>query len=89
MSFPLSLSFRSRIRQKTQEKIEEKQKRRVERMKKAAKIQKEQQQQQDSLNSSTNTCSPLPGDSSASVPIIKSKVSHHFFYFHFIYSINF
>ena len=65
-SFPLSLSFRSRLRQKTQEKIEEKQKSRVEKLKK-----EKQKKELESLNTSVNnnrTQSPVPDHDTSSIP---------------------
>jgi hypothetical protein len=57
IDYPMSMSFKSRLRQKTQEKIEEKQKKRVERIKK----QKQQNdQQRDHLNSSSGYSTPSP-----------------------------
>jgi hypothetical protein len=62
----LSLSFRSRLRQKTQEKIEEKQKSRVEKLKK-----EKQKKELESLNTSVNnnrTQSPVPDHDTSSIP---------------------
>ena len=72
VEFPLSLSFRSRLRQKTQEKIEEKQKNRVEKLKK-----EKQKKELESLNTSaTNTnLSPAPDHDASSIP----NQSKHFF----------
>jgi hypothetical protein len=57
------LSFRSRLRQKTQEKIEEKQKKRVEKIK---------QKQLEQLNLSIN--SPIDIADRVSPPPVKSKI---------------
>jgi hypothetical protein len=63
IDFPLSLSFRSRLRQKTQEKIEEKHKKRVEKIKK-----EKQKKELESLNTSINNSSPVPTENDRATP---------------------
>ena len=63
IDFPLSLSFRSRLRQKTQEKIEEKHKKRVEKIKK-----EKQKKELESLNTSISNSSPVPTEYDRATP---------------------
>ncbi len=71
-NFPLSLSFRSRLRQKTQEKIEEKQKNRVEKMKK-----EKQKKELETLNTSAGnrTHSPTADHDTSLAPNQSNKPS--------------